>query len=489
MNKVKYILFCSSLLLLSSCSDWLDVNTDPNNPTSVDYSLILPNAEMQIVGSVAGDYAILGGLWSQHWTQSHIASQYKDIDSYDITDKDFEIAWSELYSDALIDLEEVKRQATLAGNWNANLQAVCLEAYTFQILADLYDFVPYSEALQGDKNLTPKWDSGKEVYTGLIASIDSALAKDFNALTNTYVRSDFIFASGNKDAQVDNWKRFANTLKLKIYLRQTESDNKVAALKSISDMIDKDIFLNRDAKISVFIDEANRSNPLYETNVRQLNVGTNLRASYTLMSYLQANNDPRIDAYFTAGSTGHFALAQGDFNELTSATPGAKTSTAKFSATTPAYFFSLDEVYFMLSEARLRLGNEALSLAAYNSAVKAAFAKFGLSSPDALLAGVYKFPSGGTFDEKLSAIITQKWVASVNQGIESFFDQARTGLPKISAVPASDPAYIAGEWTYSIQGVTSGAFPKRLIFPDISRRVNPKTPAFVPVTTKVWWAK
>lgn len=80
-------------------------------------------------------------------------------------------------------------------------------------------------------------------------------------------------------------------------------------------------------------------------------------------------------------------------------------------------------------------------------------------------------------------------MASVNQGYESYFDQNRTGYPRISNVPASDASYVLGRYTYSIEGVTSGKFPKRLIFPDLSRRVNPNTPAFVAITEKVWWAK
>ncbi len=489
MKSIKYFSLSILLVIFSSCSDWLDVNIDPNNPTQVDYSLILPNAQMQVAGAINGEYAILGGLWSQHWAQSHISSQYKDIDSYDITDKDFEITWQELYSDALIDFEEIKNQATASSNWNAYLQATCLQAYAFQILADLYDRIPYKEALKGSANLSPKWDNGPEVYDGLIASLDLALGKDFIVPTNVSIPSDFVFGKLDKENQINSWIQFANTLKLKIYLRQTESSRKVKALEEIQKLLQANNFLSTDAKIAVFTDEANRSNPLYETNVRQLNVATNLRASYTLLSYLQANNDPRIDAYFEKGTggTAHFALAQGDFNELTSVTPGAKPSTAKFSATSPVYFFSIDEVNFMIAEAKLR-SNVSGEESNYNDAITAAFAKFGLSNPTTLLNGAYKYPAAGTFQEKLEAIITQKWVASVNQGIESFFDQSRTGIPKISNVPAADPAYIPSQWTYSIEGVTGGKFPKRLIYPDISRRVNSNTPAFEPLTTKVWWA-
>lgn len=117
------------------------------------------------------------------------------------------------------------------------LQATCLEAYTFQILADLYDKIPLKEALQGSANLTPKFDNGKEVYDELFARIDAALGKDFNSSNVVKVTSDLLFGTQDKAAQIDSWKRFANTLKLKLLLRQTESANGAAATQKISDLL------------------------------------------------------------------------------------------------------------------------------------------------------------------------------------------------------------------------------------------------------------
>ncbi|MBC7885722.1 MAG: SusD/RagB family nutrient-binding outer membrane lipoprotein, partial [Saprospiraceae bacterium] len=54
-------------------------------------------------------------------------------------------------------------------------------------------------------------------------------------------------------------------------------------------------------------------------------------------------------------------------------------------------------------------------------------------------------------------------------------------------VAAEDPAYVAGQLTYSVDGVTGGLFPKRLLFAATSSDVNSNAPAVVPVTTKVWW--
>ena len=136
------------LLVMSvvSCDDYLDINDDPNNPSSVPATLTLPAAQITIATTIGCDYAVVGGLWAQHWTQSHVASQYRDEDRYDLTLLDYQVSWSELYAGALIDLRKIEAEAVSTGNWNLNLQAVCLTAFTYQLLVDWYSDVPYAQS-------------------------------------------------------------------------------------------------------------------------------------------------------------------------------------------------------------------------------------------------------------------------------------------------------------------------------------------------------
>lgn len=150
------------VMSLVSCDDYLDINEDPNNPSNVDATLTLPTTQMTIATSLNADYAVVGGLWAQHWTQSHVASQYRDEDRYALNRLDYQNAWAEMYAGALIDLKKIEAQAVRDGNWNLNLQAVCLSAFTYQIMADWYDAVPYSESLNGEEgNAAPVYESGK----------------------------------------------------------------------------------------------------------------------------------------------------------------------------------------------------------------------------------------------------------------------------------------------------------------------------------------
>lgn len=488
MKFIKYTVF--TLLVAfgaASCHDFLDVNEDPNNPSSVGAALTLPAAEMNIAVSLNADYAVVGGLWAQHWTQSHVASQYRDEDRYAINRLDYQTAWQEMFAGALVDLKRIEQEAVSTGNWNLNLMAVSLSAYVNQIMVDWYDQIPYSEALQGETgNFAPVFDNGEAVYASELARLEAALAQDFSGPGVAQIRSDFIFGHLDRAGQIAAWTQFANTLRLKMWLRQTKVNNG-GAQTAISALLAEDNFLTQDAKLDVFSDLPNQSNPIYESNNRQLNVKTNLRGSRTLISWLQENGDPRLDAYFTAGTGGHFGLWQGWFDAPVADVPEQAPDVAILSPTRPVYFFTLDEVYFLLAEAHARYGNGGSAAANYEDAVNAACTRVGTNC-SGLLGGVYAYPNG-SLQENLEAIMMQKWASMVDRGYEAFWDQNRTGIPAVSSLPAFDPNVVPGQLTYAVAGVTGGLFPKRLVWPDNERNSNANTPTEVPLTTPVWWAE
>jgi hypothetical protein len=487
------------LTLLWGCEkDFLEVNIDPNNPPAEvgTPELIFPSAVASTAVRVGGEYAVLGGMWAQHWTQSNAANQYKSVDQYNITSGSYNRSFSEMFSGALNDYTFVVNKSEENENWIFFLMGTVMKAYNYQIMVDLYDQLPYDEAFQGDGNLAPVYEDGKTIYIKLIASIDAALTKDFSAATNTVPgKKDFLF-----EGDVTKWKQFANTLKLKMYLRMINSDAS-AAQAGVQAVFANGIgFLGEDAAMTQFEDAPDKSNPFYEYNFRQLNVATNLRASNTLMSFLLSNSDARIDAIYKAGSGGQFAMYQGQFNASSTAIDPDQPSVAKQSALEPVRFISAAESYFMQAEAIERYGVTGDAKAMYDMGVTAAYGQFAFDSqydaydldpaPYIAAGGKYEYPAGGSLEVKIEAIINQKWVSCVgSHSLESFFEQNRTGYPKVSAVPGSDPDYVAGQFTYSLEGVTGGLFPKRLVFPDIEINRNPNTPAKVAVTEKVWWAK
>ena len=473
--------------ITSSCKKALDINHDPNNPTLEQGNprLVFPAAVMATAGRVGGDLAILGGMWSQNFTQSALANQYKDIDSYDVKSTDLNLPYSGLFTGGLKNYQFVIDKSAAAKDWNFYLMATVMKAYTTEVLVDLYDKIPYSEALGGATNLNPHFDNGDNTYTSLIAEIDGALGKDFGASTNTSPgNSDLVF-----QGDIDKWKRFANTLELKMYLRMINAKPADAQAGVQKLYTNGAKFLSTDAGVFGFSDEPGLDNPLYEQNIRQLNVGTNLRASRTFVSWLMANSDSRIVSYF--GSAAPNSINQGDY--LGSDPTYGTAAVFVEHPTDPVIFISKAESYFLQAEARERfyLGDNAKAL--YDNGVLASFQSVNQNGSQFIGAGkVYEYPAGGSLAQKIEAIVVQKW-ASFPYGahfIESFFEKQRTGFPTTSPVYSTDVSYVPGEFVISKNSVLSiGKLPRRLVFPDVEVSRNTNTPALVPITESVWWAK
>jgi len=479
---------------LYGCSkDWLDVNQDPNNPANASAELAFPAGVLSVGATGGGYYNLIGGFWSQYWAQSNSANQYKYIDQYQITSSDFNGQWREMYSNGLSDLNYVIAESEAKENWTFYLMGTVMQAYGFAMMVDFYNDIPYTEAFLGDAespNFDPKFDAGYDVYKDLIARIDVALAKEATELTEAQANSDFLFGG-----DYDQWVRFANTLKLRMYLRMTyshpaEAEAGVRSLEGAE-------FLASDAALKMFVNSENQDNPLYASDRRKLNVGTNLRVSTTLYRYFEQNADPRL-ASILQDPTKNKPMPQGGYNIPTTQLDAPAVCVFKLAATDPVYFISDVESYLLQSEAVMRGWLTGDAKALYDMGVTAEFTRKGLDG-SALIAdgGVYAYPSTGTAEEKLEAIIMAKWAAFAgSQGHEAFFEQCRTGYPAVSAVPAWDKdngsyndAYVGGKIVYSIEGTTSGAFPMRLIYPQDEINLNANCPAQTAITDKVWWNK
>lgn len=491
---ITIVILMATVVFNSGCKEeWLDVNTDPNNAKGASAELVFPAGVVSVASQTGGWYNLLGGFWSQYWAQSNAANQYKFIDQYQINDEDFNRMWREMYAGAIKDLQYVIDESLAKEDWTYNLMATVMQAYAFQFMVDLYNSVPYSEALQGDAETVifkPNYDSGYDIYVDLIARIDAALAQDLNFGAPAEEDGDFLF-----NGDVSKWVQFANTLKLKMYLRMAYSHPSEAQAGVEGLYAAGANFLSEDAALKIFIDAENQDNPLYAANIRKLNVGTNLRVSTTLYSYYDDNSDPRLAGIITSGTN---PMPQGGFNIPSTQLDPPTVCVFKMGPTDPVYFISDVESYLLQAEAVARGWGSGDAKVLYDMAVKADFGRKGLAGEEvAFLAagGAYEYPAGGEFEEQLEAIIMAKWAAFAgSQCTEAFFETNRTGYPKVSDVNSWDGSgynsnYVGGLLTYSLEGTTGGLFPKRLIYPQDEVNLNSNYPGQTSVTDKVWWDK
>src|SRR5581483_3795900 len=118
-------------------------------------------------------------------------------------------------------------------------------------------------------------------------------------------------------------------------------------------------------------------NPLYEQNIFQLNTAVNLRASVTMLSWLNANSDPRVNYYYTSQdpSGALIGINQGDFRSINTTYPNA----AVFTETPkdPVELISVAESYFLQAEADVRYNGGLNAATLYNAGVSTAFAYTG----------------------------------------------------------------------------------------------------------------
>lgn len=464
MKRIKYYLasLVASVLLLSSCSEgFFDINVSPNNPADATPALVLPSGIAGSAYVLGGYYHALGSYWTQQYAQSPSASQWAEWESYNLTENDFNRQFTTLYAGALYDYEYVRKTSAATGNWAYYRIATLMQAYTFQVLADLYDQIPFTEALKGVANQQPRYDDGQVVYDSLLARIDDALSKDLTLSTvEDPGKSDVVFGGA-----ADEWEKFANTLKLKIYLRYVNQTGGNPQQAKIQALLAENNFLTQDAKFSAFKAEETGANPFYNTFVDRL--ASNVIANTTFMTFLNDSTDPRREKIFNASETGstYASVATGASLSTTGVTI-KNYATPAITSTTPVYFFSKEEVLFLVAEAQYRYGFVATAEVTYNEAIDASLVSLGLDE------GSQVYPFNG-----VKSIIEQKWVAAANKnGIEAFFDYNRTGYPDFLST--------------SLSSVFSGSVkPKRLFFPDSERKTNANTPDKVALTEKVWWGK
>ncbi len=461
-------------LTITGCSDFLDVNDNPNKSTAAEPSLVLPSAQAAIGLALGQHYQINGSMWAQYWTQSRASSQYKDVDNYSQQPSNFDRPWQILYADGMEDLQQIIDQSGSNQYKQYGAIATILKAYEFQLLTDAFGDVPLKEALGGNDNAAPHYDTQKDVYDSIFSMLNRGIAMIDEGSEFVPGSEDLLFGG-----DMSQWRAFANTLKLRAYLRLSEKAVDVAenGVKSLATAE----FLTTDAKIT-YTSVGGNQNPLY-AEMFGLGRTQNLVASETAVNQFKAMNDPRLNAFYqnASGGTTVVPIPQGSYNispdpanpiSLPSPNVGAAPRSAA-SALAPVKFISAAESYFLQAEAAARgwLGGDARAL--YEQGITESFAAYNVTPGAYITTQVAAFPAGE--DAQIKAIITQKYFAMTgNQGFEAWTEWRRTGYPDFFVESAQST-------------LAPGQLPQRFIYPNTELTRNPNFPGVKIITEKVWW--
>jgi hypothetical protein len=495
------ILFVTAAFI--SCDEDLDINTDPNSPTQITPGLALTSAEASLATVVGGDLMNLGGFYAQYHTQSSGASQYLTIDQYNLTTEYANRIWAALYAGTLNDLKYISDEAENTGETGNALIAETLRSYTYQLLVDLFNDVPYTEALQGDLNITPSVTSGEEIYTDLIARIDAALAAyNANPVDASVRNQDDIYGG-----DMEQWIKFANTLKLKLYMRMSYTS--MANPAAVNALIAENNFIDEDAAFSSFGTSVNQRNPFYEVQIIFSN-DVNNAASNSLLNFYTENEDPRLQAVYRANSSGTYtSIPQGAGRSLTAL--ASTYSRPNIRPTTPVFFMTVAESNFLQAEGLIRYSGGAGAKEKYDAGVMASFATYqshfflgsdtsvenepvftedeAVTFAESLIGpgGAYEYQPGSDVESTVRQVIIQKWAALPNiNNIESWIETTRTKFPEI--VPEEEVDYAEGNRIPSRVSILSGlTVPSILYYPDDETNRNPNVTQRGSITENVWW--
>lgn len=479
MNIIKIIKSCAVLSIAAlttvSCSDYLDVDQNPNNPGISNPSLTLPVAQRDLAALNAREMTYLGQFLAYNWATPSNWSANQEFARYTVNSDFYSTIFETSYGQIFKDLTYVQNYEDASGSVDYSAYKVIvstLKGFQYQYLVDLYGNVPYSEANLRASNITPKYDEAQTIYKKVIDDLTVTATKALN-LPTTAINpgSKDIMNGGN----MTKWAQFANTIKLRMLIRLSNT-NQDAYIKAQIALIDANGagYITSDITANPgYIDDTNKQNPFFgyfrrpttglETDRGDFTVATD----YTL-GYLTTTNDPRRNRLYAPAETGGAYKGAPQTTTL----PGVGFTSKDLSKVGPGLIvnvtqnqalMTVPESLLLQAEAITRgyiAGGDAAAKARYEQAVRASFTRLNVpnatTAATAYLAQDIANVSWDSSLNKVQAIITQKWVAlNGTSAIELWIEKTRTGFPANLPIPAEG----------------GGKRPVRLLYPssEISR--------------------
>lgn len=465
------LLLCA--FMSSSCSSFLDVNDDPNNVTKVAVNQLLPSITVNVGYLGASDLFRVSGVFVQQFSgqgpvQGHVA--FKEYERYNVNDSDINNQWVTIFATMLSDISLLIKQAEEEGSPHYAGVAKLLKAYIYQVTVDTWGDVPYTTASQHGANLTPTLDAGEVIYTDLIRLIDEGIS-NINADKSTVSPNSFstIYAGNSWAASREQWEKFANTLKLRIYLHYSAKDPAFTRTK-LNELINSGVAFfskNGDSFQMDFSTTPQRQNPVYSIESGQFR--NQFLPNRYIVNLMNNREDPRREQYFTPSpyysnpktykgasvldenaSSAYSRLHQYLYGAVTNFNPNLvdaagslQTGALSYGGEAPARLLTFAEYNFIRAEAALMYGAAGDATDFYRAGIKASFEEAGMS-PAALATYLTQHGNlSGTDQQKLAQIITEKYIANFGVVVEPWTDYRRTGYPALS--PLKQPLAMFNE--------------------------------------------
>ncbi len=263
-NKIIYLVL---LLGLFSCSkDYFEVNR-PSGTADLDQLRINDLLAPVIYHTVEGQY-------SAELTYGNYVQNFVGQGGTAAGETTAAGLWTRIYLYALPNIEVIKDKAAESGATHYGAIADILKAINIGIATDSWDFIPLSQASQGDNNLFPDFDSQEQAYNTLFSLLDGAI-EALEAPDNSVINigsEDLIYGG-----DTEQWLRAAYTLKARYQLHLVNKG--VVSPNEVLTTIENG-FTSNDDDFQMFYDDRT-INPRYSQEILARNTGNfhNLLAS------------------------------------------------------------------------------------------------------------------------------------------------------------------------------------------------------------------
>ena len=491
------LVFCLGCLLLGSCTKRLDeLATDPNNP-SLDNPSVAQGAAGALFSSAISRglmtafehqraQALYGDLYGQHFATSAV---YFPTDRYGINENWLNAGLQLFYPRDIGNLVAIINSPLATAN-QKNIARIW-KVFLFHRYVDYYGDLPYFNVL--DITKPEVYDAQKDIYYDFFKELKEASAALDLTIKQSYDIKDVIY--GTLANETLAWKKFANTLRLRLALRVSKKDPakaKIEAEEAIVAGVFTDNADNAFARVSAILPNA----------LNQISGFGEFRMSAASESILVGYKDPRLKELFSpaVGGAGVNAPYTGVYNGIVNglnpsdfSLPENKNDNnsnlgPRFSkaneATNPRIVLTYAETCFLLSEAQLNSWNVGTGTAQdwYNKGLEASIKQYNIN--DAAIITAFKnnmtdlpvIPVGAaravtTLPVKFSSVVaeqreqigTQKWVAVYPDGFEAWAEYRRTGFPKLYAPANYEPGTT----------VLAGQLVQRIPYTGYLRSLNP----------------
>jgi hypothetical protein len=470
-NKIKLLSLVVILVVVGqSCKkEKFNINQNPNQATdsTITYNVILPSALNNTARWVARDWGFLQN-WLGYWARSGTYAPNFTEEQYALTTNFNANIWTDIY-DNLYDYQAMQISANKAGAGFYEGIARIMKAHGFQVLVDVYNNVPYTQALRGAAATTPRYDKGIDIYKDLFRQLDTAinLIKTANEsadgpnksiLTDDIMFGSRFLASTTIGQMKPRWVKFANTLKLRMLVHlmnggvltpgSTVSGIDIPGeIAKITATTDGFLTAGMNAEVNPGY-ATDKPMPFYELYVANA-AGTATASSVYykanayatggqgLQGYYLYNGDARVNSFYTPGAQGLKGVLYGQppvtanaSTELAGIGNGYYTTgtgvrtvlTGTSRATAPQWIMTAVESLFLQAEAQHRGFLPGSANTTMRAGITESFNMLGLSSAQATTymnnnAGYpdvdYNAPAylPGEAAGGLFTIISQKWFA------------------------------------------------------------------------------